>query len=237
MYVRNNLYLYSILKTMKRTTYTLGQIINKHGITYVSEAHPVKIYKEKKRWGTFKCECGKEFTCTFSDVRENKRTSCGCKKGNGPNIYKKGDFINGVKFIKTCGTHNYAQRAIFECPMCKNEWESSIGNIQGGYTKSCCGIKRGWSRSQWLKVSKIAKLYKIRLYNDEESFIKIGITTKSLERRFKRIPYNFEVLKIIEGESGYIFDLELRTKRFFKAYKYIPLLNFKGETECYIIKN
>ena len=222
---------------MKRITYILGQVINEHGITYISEAHPAKIYKEKKRWGTFKCECGKEFTCTFSDVRENKRTSCGCKKGNKPYIYKEGDLINGVKFIRTCGTHNYAQRAVFECPMCKNEWESSIGNIQGGHTRSCCGIKRGWSRSQWLKVSKIAKLYRVRLYNDQESFIKIGITTQSLEKRFKSIPYNFEVLKIIEGESGYIFDLEVRTKRFFKAYRYFPLLNFKGETECYTIKN
>tara|TARA_R110000868_G_scaffold392712_1_gene663494 strand:- start:85 stop:753 length:669 start_codon:yes stop_codon:yes gene_type:complete len=222
---------------MKRITYTLGQVINKHNITYVSETNPINTHKTKRRSCIFKCECGKEFTCTLSDVRENKRTSCGCKKGNRPNIYKEGDLINGIKFMRTCGTYNYAQRAIFECPICKDEWESSIGNVQSGHTRSCCGVKRGWSRSQWLKVSKIAKLYRVRLYNNEESFIKIGITTQSLERRFKSIPYDFEVLKIIEGESGYIFDLELRTKRFFRAYRYVPLLNFKGETECYIIKN
>lgn len=222
------------LYIMKKINYTLGQVINKHGITYVSEAHPINTHKTKKRSCIFKCECGKEFSCTLSDVRENKRTSCGCKKkGNKSNIYKEGDFINGIKFIKTCGTYNYAQRAIFKCPICKNEWESLVANIQAGHTKSCCGVKRGWSRSQWLKLSKNARLYKVRLYNDKESFIKIGITTKSIEKRFKYIPYNFEIIKIIEGDSGYIYDLEIKTKKLFKNYKYIPLLKFKGETECY----
>jgi len=218
---------------MRKITYTLGQVINQHGITYISEADPPAVCKSLKRWAVFKCECGKEFTCTLSDVRQNKRTSCGCKKGNKPNIYNEGDLINGIKFIRTSGSYKHAQRGIFECPLCKNEWESLIGNIYNGSTKSCCGIKRGWSRSQWLKVSKFSKLYKVRLYNDNESFIKIGITSQSLEKRFRYIPYKFEVIKIIEGDSGYIFDLELKTKRFFKAYRYVPLLNFKGETECY----
>lgn len=211
----------------------LGQTINKHGITYVSEASSIITCGVPRRRSIFKCECGKKFTCRLNDVKTNKRTSCGCKKGNKPNIYKQGDLINGIKFIKTCGIYNGAQKAIFECPICKNKWKSLVSNIQAGHTKSCCGIKRGWSRSQWIKVSNIAKLYKVRLYNDKESFIKIGITTQSLEKRFKYIPYNFEVLKLIEGDSGYIFDLEIRTKRFFKAHRYVPLLNFKGETECY----
>lgn len=222
---------------MKKITYTFGQVINKHNITYVSETHPINTHKTKRRSCIFKCECGKEFTCTLSDVRENKRTSCGCKKGIKATKYTKGELINGIEFVKTVSIIKKAQRAIFKCPICSNHWESLVANIQAGHTKSCCGIKRGWSRSQWIKVSKIAKLYKVRLYNDKESFIKIGITTQSLEKRFKNIPYNFEVLKLIEGDSGYIFDLELRTKKFFKAHTYVPLLSFKGQTECYIIKN
>ena len=66
-----------------------------------------------------------------------------------------------------------------------------------------------------------------------ESFIKIGITTKSIKERFSGCPYKFEIIKIIEGDSGYIFDFEIRTKKLFKSYKYIPLCSFKGETECY----
>ena len=74
------------------------------------------------------------------------------------------------------------------------------------------------------------------MYNETESFIKIGITTKEIKHRFLRFPYKYEVLKLIEGDSGYIFDLENRTKRVFKKYKYKPLISFGGETECYINK-
>ena len=218
---------------MRRINYVSGQIINNHGISYVSEESFIIVCKAKRRRAIFKCECGKEFTCLIKDVKKNKRTSCGCKKGNKPNVYKQGDLINGIKFIKTCGTFKHAQKAIFECPLCSKHWESLIGNIQQGNIKSCCGIKRGWSKSSWVKVSKTAKLYKVRLYNEFESFIKIGITTKSIKERFSGCPYKFEIIKIIEGDSGYIFDFEIRTKKLFKSYKYTPLCSFKGETECY----
>lgn len=218
---------------MKRINYVTGQVVNNHGISYISEESFVIISNVKRRKATFKCECGKEFISIIKDVIYNKRTSCGCKKGSKPNEYKEGDLINGIKFISTCGTIKYAQKAIFECPKCKNEWKSLVSNIQAGNTKSCCGYKRGWSKSQWIKMSKISKLYKVRLYNQYESFIKIGITTKSVKERFKSIPYNLEILKVIEGESSYIFELELRTKKVFKTYRYKPLISFNGETECY----
>lgn len=221
---------------MRKLDYKVGQVLNKHGISYVMDTDPIFENTRKRRACLFQCECGNKFKSTLSDVRSNKRTSCGCKKGHKPKYYKEGEYINGVKFIKTIGTINYQQRAVFECPICKNHWESSVNNIQAGHSKSCCGVKRGWSRSQWVKLSKTSKLYKVRLYNETESFIKIGITTKEIKYRFLRFPYKYEVLKLIEGDSGYIFDLENRTKRVFKKYKYKPLISFKGETECYINK-
>jgi len=93
--------------------------------------------------------------------------------------------------------------------------------------------KRGWSRSQWINKSKISYLYKVRLFNNDESFIKIGITSREINLRFNSIPYEYEVIKIIKGESAYIYDLELRTKKMFKKYRYNPLIEFKGRTECY----
>jgi hypothetical protein len=219
---------------MKRIEYASGDIVNTYGIAYVSELPFVIISNVKRRKAIFKCTCGKEFVSLIRDVTYNKRTSCGCKKGNKPEQFLEGSFINGVKFLKSLGTFKHAQRGIFQCPLCNKEWESSIANIKEDKTKSCCGVKRGWSKSQWMKLSKTAKLYKVRLYNNDESFIKIGITTKTIEARFRTVPYNFEVLKVIEGESGYIFDLELRCKKYFKKYSYKPLINFKGESECYI---
>jgi hypothetical protein len=227
---------------VKKKELISGSIINTHGIKYVSDLESIRLGNRLRRFCLFECSCGIIFKSTLNDAYY-KRTSCGCKKGSNPKEYKKGDLINGIKFIKSCGTTSHQQRAIFECPICKNEWESLIGNIQAGHTKSCCGVKRGWSKSQWVKLSSTAKLYKVRLYNDVESFIKIGITTKRVTQRFRiegkqktNIPYKCEVLKVIEGESGYIFDLENRTKRLFKKYSYKPLISFQGESECYKLK-
>lgn len=222
---------------MKSKDYYKNQIVNKYGIMYIKEENScIDITSGRKRRAcAFMCTCGNYFISRLSDVVYNKRTSCGCKKGSKPKEYKEGDLVNGVQLIESTGTINYSQKAIFKCPICGNNWESLIGNIQAGNTKSCCGIKRGWSRSGWLKLSNMALLYKVRLYNDNESFIKIGMTTKSVEHRMKSIPYNFEVIKIIHGNSGYIYDLENRIKRFRKKYRHKPLINFKGETECYTL--
>lgn len=223
--------------TMKAITYVTNQIVNKHNIRYIKDEPPILDgpSKRKRRACTFMCICGKHFISRLIDVTANKRTSCGCKKGAKPKNYKQGDLINGVEFIKSIGTTKYAQKAIFKCPTCGNDWESSVNNIQAGNTKSCCGIKRGWSKSRWIEVSDTALLYKVKLYNNNESFIKIGMTTKSVAHRMKSIPYKFELIKIIKGDSGHIYDLENRVKRLRKKYKYKPLISFKGETECYTV--
>jgi len=222
-----------VKKYMRRIVYTEGQIMNAYNITYLSDLKKDINSICKKRKSLFMCDCGNKFISTISDVKQNKRKSCGCKKGNELNKYNYGDLINGVKFIKTLGTVNYAQKATFECPICKKEWESLVANIQQGNTKSCCAKKGGWSRTQWVNKSKISYLYKVRLFNNDESFIKIGITSREINLRFNSIPYKYEVIKIIKGESAYIYDLELRTKKMFKKYKYNPLIEFKGRTECY----
>jgi hypothetical protein len=219
---------------MKRRICYKGQIMNKFNVAYVSE---IQTEPGIRRTCLFECACGKTFVSLLNDVVQNKRRSCGCRKGNKPYHYKPGEYINGIKFLRSKGTVNYAQRAIFECPVCKNDWESYIANVKEGNSKSCCKLKRGWSKTQWQKFCKKAKLYKVLLFNDRESFIKIGITSKSIEKRLKGLPYNFKIIKYIEGDSGYIFDLENRIKKIFKKYSYTPEVRFKGETECYHYKN
>ena len=95
----------------------------------------------------------------------------------------------------------------------------------------------GWNRTEWIKRcnTNIATLYIIRCYNEEENFIKIGVTTKEITVRFKSkaiLPYNYEVLKIIKNKPGYIYDLEHIILRNSKEYQYEPKIKFKGDTEC-----
>ena len=220
---------------MKRIEYTKGQLVGDYGITFIKEEKPsIESSGRKRRLATFLCYCGKKYKTRISDVVSNKSKSCGCSKGNSIKAYKNGDVINGVKFIKTLGTVNHAQRALFECPICFNEWESSVGNIQAGHTKSCgCIKKRGWSKTDWCSKYEVSFLYVVRLFDENESFIKIGITGKEVKHRVRRIPYNYEIIKIVKNSSDYIFDLENRLKSRFKKYQYKPKKQFKGYTECY----
>ena len=47
------------------------------------------------------------------------------------------------------------------------------------------------------------------------------------------MPYNYQLLKVIEGDAEFIWNLELDIRRRFKnTYSYIPSIYFKGQGEC-----
>lgn len=82
--------------------------------------------------------------------------------------------------------------------------------------------------------------YIIRCWNDDrtEEFYKIGKTYISVKERFgycNAIPYNMEIVKIIEDYEDGVFISEFETKlhQQHKHYSYIPKKNFVGYTECF----
>ena len=111
------------------------------------------------------------------------------------------------------------------CPKCK-------------YINSKSG---GWSLTEWKNKAKLSKrfdsfkLYVVRVFNNNEEFIKIGRTYTKLNERFAEISrfYDYEILKIKEGSSGFVYSLEIEMKRNFKDFKYTPLENFGGRHECF----
>lgn len=105
----------------------------------------------------------------------------------------------------------------------------------------CSQLVNGWRRSSWKKSCSIEgntpKLYIIKCFNEEEEFYKIGITCKSLHKRFgckSQLPYDYEIIKIVESiDSDYIFDLEKSLHKLNKRFKYKPKIYFGGQTECF----
>lgn len=107
-------------------------------------------------------------------------------------------------------------------------------------TKLNPSIKRGgWNIKRWVELSKRSnyfdgfKLYKVRLYNETESFYKIGRTFTYLEKRLSTIPYQWEIVEVIKSSAENVFNKELALKKKLKPFKYIPALDFKGRNECY----
>lgn len=220
-----------------------GEIIN--GMKFIKDERSLADPNgRKRRVALFECHCGKKLKIRILDVKTGKSTSCGCNKGNPPKFYEENTIINGVKFIKSLGVRkvgqsgSHMQYGLFECPNCKKEWESIIANIKNGSTRSCCEKAVGWTKSAWTKRFKKIYLYKVNLYNDNESFIKIGITgNKNIKKRLLCIPYKYKILKVINKNTEYIYNLEKRFNRIFKQYKYKPLKQFSGQNECFKLKD
>jgi hypothetical protein len=109
-------------------------------------------------------------------------------------------------------------------------------------TKSAKENSTGWKYNNWEKAGLKSKdfnsfkIYIIKCYNKTEIFYKIGKTFTTIKIRYRgvvKLPYNWEVLKTIEGSAREISELESKLKKEHKKFKYIPLLKFSGANECF----
>lgn len=108
-------------------------------------------------------------------------------------------------------------------------------HLQGDGCPRCA--KGSWGKERWLKHIKnrgiIAKLYIVNFSNELENFVKVGVTISTLENRFSSIPYNYEVIRVVEGKPEEIWDLERSLLNKYNEYQYIPSQYFCGNTECF----
>lgn len=47
------------------------------------------------------------------------------------------------------------------------------------------------------------------------------------------MPYEFEVVQLIQDQSSVIWDLEHWLHKLYKDYKYVPQIKFAGHKECF----
>lgn len=75
-------------------------------------------------------------------------------------------------------------------------------------------------------------LYIVRLYNEEESFYKVGITSREdVSKRISSFPYEVEVIDVFFYPfSGFIKNLEEHLLSL--EEKHTPLITFGGYSEC-----
>lgn len=110
--------------------------------------------------------------------------------------------------------------------------------------KNGCRECNEWKdfKTQWLNTkSDYGILYMCKFYNSFESFVKIGITTTTVKKRYagkKYSTFNYEIIKEIEvQDKNIIWLLEEQLKCILKDKKYTPLGEFEGYSECYKIEN
>ena len=96
-----------------------------------------------------------------------------------------------------------------------------------------------FSRTAWIKNCNerggTPSVYVVEMFNDNERFIKIGITYKSVDSRFlkEKLPYKYRLLYLHVDSAEYVFNKERELHKRFKEYRYKPLKHFGGMTECF----
>jgi hypothetical protein len=101
------------------------------------------------------------------------------------------------------------------------------------------GAKSGFSDESKWALDRIKRFYIIEAFGNGERFIKFGLTTEEIIKRFQKgqFPYDYNLLYEFKIKGG-LSDEE----RFIKKYerlRYTPKKNFRGDTECveYGLKN
>lgn len=129
---------------------------------------------------------------------------------------------------------------------CKNGghiWDSTWRDLQMGYGCNICNsgylsLKRAErNKKSWIKQQ--AELYFVRCYNDDENFLKVGVTRKTIEQRFRgsNMPYSYEIIDSIEDNFYNIVRLEKIILGEIDKFvtNYVPNIKFGGHTECFDI--
>ncbi len=98
------------------------------------------------------------------------------------------------------------------------------------------GFHQGFFNEHPEAKNKKAILYRIEMSDEKEKFYKVGITTKSLQERFKGIPYNIKPLNIKEGKLYSLWKQEQKMIRKNYQNHYKPLQKFSGSyRECFAV--
>lgn len=96
------------------------------------------------------------------------------------------------------------------------------------------GRKGGENRVLSPELARIKgnQIYIIHCYDDCEEFIKVGITSESISRRFSgKIPYRYDILFQFSTDDN--LDFEIYCKAELSDHAYIPRKEFIGYLECF----
>ncbi len=167
--------------------------------------------------------------------------SCFLQKDTTESFIKKSKQINGDRYdySKTIYGKNAHEKIILTCKEHGDFMMTPNSHLSRKCGCSKCIPQGGWTKISWRNIckNKIPKLYILKCFNEEEIFYKIGITSSTVEHRFRSkhwMPYKYEILKIIEStDSDFIFSLERKLHKENTQFLYKPKIWFDGFTECF----
>lgn len=148
--------------------------------------------------------------------------------------YHQPQYINqNIQFITEFkGTNNHIEFNINGEKHISTPTSLMFGYFSSNSSSGIYSIKN-IEKNRLENINKKCILYKIKLFNNNECFYKIGITTTSINNRLKQIPYNVEIIELINTNlyDGYYQEQQLHEE--LSQFKYYPQIKFGGKNECF----
>lgn len=112
-------------------------------------------------------------------------------------------------------------------------WQTPNSHLNGKGCQDCGKIKSRSGSLENRDKDTPALLYFLRLDLTGESFVKIGITVRTVEDRFRGLPYEIRDIRTVSMTLGEAMSLETQIKLQWLSDRYQPKHSFGGHTECF----
>lgn len=192
-------------------------------------------YKHGERTSTVRRLMENDYACHTCQQLYGDKDVIGELSEKFPDLNFKYGYDGADKHIfADCKTHgkisrllnNYRQQDI-GCPECAKLKYLEIRCYTRSKFKYFCDKNGGG----------LGTLYVLKCFNDNECFIKVGITCFNVDKRYKTkysMPYNYEILSEIKMLPDLCYNSEIDLIRKLKSCRYSPNLYFGGsKTECF----
>lgn len=233
----------SVKTAVNKTDYTINKFKEVWGNRYDYSEFD---YKGARVKSTIIC---KKHGAFIQDANMHLSGRCGCHKCANESTSERvrsntEEFIE--KVIKKYGSEKYSfkntkyitatENVTITCTKHGN-FEQTPNRFLNGQICPKCSYKESTTNFHTLKDRrKNSILYIIECYNDEERFIKVGVTSTSLKSRFKDgydMPYKYEILREFRyANIDAPYSVEVELLKFTKSVKYCPKIYFSGHTEA-----
>jgi len=177
--------------------------------------------------------------------------SCGRSKAAKYRTSGKIDFerkakkIHGNKYDYSSVVYVNAKTHVdIKCPEHGVFKQSPCSHLNGSGCKVCnkshgIGFSKKGFIAKSAKTENVANLYFVRISGNGEEFYKIGITTRNVDFRMRKITkeYGKDVVMVLTLNSSVIYDMEKNIHADCADFKYTPKIKFCGYTECFTMSH
>lgn len=193
------------------------------------------IYKDSKTKSIIICPIHGDFSQTPSSHLSGRGCPkcAGTLKSNSKDFIEKAKTIHGDKYnYNKVNYKNNISKVIITCKE-HGDFSQTPANHLSGQGCIKCWKENQIINNKWHEKYETGILYFIECWNNSEKFLKIGVTSRTIRKRYgckTQMPYQYKILKELNLQSKECFDIEQNIIKTFKSYN--PLIYFNGITEC-----